>query len=143
VAGGAFAAGIVLLLVSLPAIATAFDGIGTWAVSRSELGVLTAGSKAPPEFDRCRPIFAGFPIDPGDPVYLGGQFTHPIPAGAQAVITVDRGGTPIASVTVSHPTKQVGCYADAAPIEHLPAGVYHIVARSGDETIGEGSFEIR
>ena len=140
-AGGLVVLGILALAVAIPRAPAAFERITQAAIPAENRGVIVASIARNP-FDPCQPIPVRGSLPGTVPIYVGGYFTRPIPAGGEGGVEMSVDGRTIDAFPIGGAGGQVACWAPPDPIDPI-AGSWRIVVTSGSETIAQGTFEVR
>jgi hypothetical protein len=94
-------------------------------------------------FDPCQPVPMRGSLPAGVPIYVGGYFTRPIPAGGAATVEVYIDGQLVNTDALGETGRAITCYYEAEPLTGVSSSTWRIVIRSGGETIAEGQFVVR
>ena len=139
---GIIAVGAIALAVAIPRAPAAFERLALQAVPAQNRGVIVASTIRNP-FDPCQPIPIRGSLPSGVPIYVGGYFTKPIPAGGSGTVEVYIDGQLVNSQPIGDPVRAANCYYQSDPLTDAQPATWRIVVRSGGETIATGEFTVR
>ena len=91
----------------------------------------------------CRPTGTKTTFSTSEPIYIGGYFSKPVPAGQQATVAVYVNGAVAASAPVGDSAKPAICYYEADPVVGAQPGTYRIEITLAGETIASGQFVVQ
>jgi hypothetical protein len=140
--GGIVLVGVIALAIAIPRAPAAFERLALQAIPAQSRGIIVASSIRNP-FDPCQPIPIRGSLPAGVPIYVGGYFTRPIPAGGSGTVEVYIDGQLVNAEPLGEPGRSIACYYEQEPLTGVSSSTWRIVVRSGGETIAEGQFVVR